>query len=406
MRIKPFQALRPPAELAPRVASLPYDVVDTAEARKLSEGNPYSFFRVSRAEIALPDGTDLYSEAVYRKAAEVFREFQDQGVLAKDPGPALYLYRLIRQGHAQIGLITVCHVEDYERDLIKKHEKTRQAPEDDRTKHIFMTKSHSGPVFLLYRDNADIDALASAVAKTSPLYDLTAPDGIQHTIWRIADADAWVRAFGKIPQAYIADGHHRAAAAARVARERKAANSRHTGNEEYNWFQAVLFPASQLRILPYNRCVKDLNGLSGERFLELVGARFVIREQVAPLPKQPANISMYFRNRWVGLSWTLGPVANPVEALDVSVLQDRLLGPVLGIDDPRSNPRIEFVGGVRGTGELEKRVQSGRAAVAFSMYPTTVDQLMAISDAGEIMPPKSTWFEPKLRDGLIIHTLD
>jgi len=406
MRIKPFQALKPPVELAAKVASLPYDVVDTAEARQLSEGNPFSFFHVSRAEIALPDGTDLYSEAVYKKAAEVFQEFQRTGVLVKDLEPALYLYRLVRQGHAQIGLITVCHVEDYERDLIKKHEKTRRAPEDDRTKHISMTNSHSGPVFLLYRDSADIDALASAVAEKAPLYDLTAADGVQHTIWRIADTGAWVRAFDKIPRVYIADGHHRAAAAARVARERKAANPRHMGSEEYNWFQAVLFPASQLQILPYNRCVKDLNGLSDELFQEAVSAQFTICEKAAPQPKQPENISMYFRNRWVGLSWTPGPVANPVAALDVSVLQDRLLGPVLGIDDPRSNPRIEFIGGIRGTGELEKQVQFGRAAVAFSMYPTTVDQLMAISDAGEIMPPKSTWFEPKLRDGLIIHTLD
>ena len=406
MRIKSFQALKPPVELASKVASLPYDVVDTAEARKLVEGNPYSFFHVSRAEIALPDGTDLHADAVYDKAAEVFLEFQRKGVLSKDPVAALYLYRLIREGRAQTGLIAVCHVDDYEKGAIKKHEKTRKAPEDDRTRHIASTNSHSGPVFLLYRDSAEIDALAAAVAKTAPLYDLTAPDGVQHTIWRIADAAPWVSAFGKIPVDYIADGHHRAAAAARVARERKAANPKHTGNEEYNWFQAVLFPASQLRILPYNRCVKDLNGLSDEQFMEAVRSKFTVSEKAAPSPKQPANVSMYFRGKWWGLGWTPERNANPVAVLDVSVLQDRLLKPVLGIDDPRTNSRIEFVGGIRGTGELEKRVQSGRAAVAFSMYPTTVDQLMAISDAGEVMPPKSTWFEPKLRDGLIIHLLD
>lgn len=406
MRIKAFQALKPPVKLALKVASLPYDVVDTAEARKLVEGNPYSFFHVSRAEIALPDGTDLHADAVYNKAAEVFREFQRKGVLLKDAEAAFYLYRLIREGRAQTGLIAVCHVGDYEENIIKKHEKTRKTPEDDRTRHIAATNSHSGPVFLLYRDSAEVDALAAAVVKTAPLYDLTAPDGVQHTIWRIANTAPWVSAFGKIPQAYIADGHHRAAAAARVARERKAANPKHNGHEEYNWFQAVLFPATQLRILPYNRCVKDLNGLSDEQFLEAVRSKFTICEKVTSQPKQPANISMYFRNRWVGLSWVPDPVKNPVTALDVSVLQDRLLGPVLGIDDPRSNPRIEFVGGIRGTGELEKHVQSGRAAVAFSMYPTTVDQLMAISDVGEVMPPKSTWFEPKLRDGLIIHLLD
>ena len=406
MRIKAFQALKPPVELASKVASLPYDVIDTAEARKLSEGNPYSFYRVSRAELALPDGTDLYSDAVYQKAGEVFREFQRNGTLVKDSEPALYLYRLIRQGHAQTGLITVCHVEDYERELIKKHEKTRKAPEDDRTRHITVTNSHSGPVFLLYRDSAEVDALAAAAVQTKPLYDLTAPDGVQHTIWRIADTAPWVAAFGNIPVTYIADGHHRAASAARVARERKAANPGHTGNEEYNWFQAVLFPASQLRILPYNRCVKDLNGLSEDQFMEAIRSTFTVCEKAAPAPKQPANISMYFQGKWWGLGWTPEKVSNPVAALDVSVLQDRLLKPVLGIDDPRTNSRIEFVGGIRGTGELEKRVKSGRAAVAFSMYPTTVEQLMAISDAGQVMPPKSTWFEPKLRDGLIIHLLD
>ncbi len=406
MRIKAFQALKPPVELASKVASLPYDVIDTAEARKLSEGNPHSFYRVSRAELALPDGTDLYSDAVYQKAGEVFREFRKNGTLVKDPEPALYLYRLIRRSHAQAGLITVCHVEDYERELIKKHEKTRKAPEDDRTRHITVTNSHSGPVFLLYRDTAEVDALAAAAMKRTPLYDLTAPDGVQHTIWRIANTAPWVAAFGKIPVTYIADGHHRAASAARVARERKAANPGHTGNEEYNWFQAVLFPATQLRILPYNRCVKDLNGLSEDRFMEAVRSAFTVCDKTVPAPKQPANISMYFQGKWWGLSWTPEKVMNPVAALDVSVLQDRLLNPVLGIDDPRTNSRIEFVGGIRGTDELEERVKSGRAAVAFSMYPTTVEQLMAISDAGQVMPPKSTWFEPKLRDGLIIHLLD
>ena len=406
MHIKSFQALKPPIELAEKVASLPYDVMDTMEARKLCEGNPYSFYRVSRAELALPDGTDLHSEAVYRKAGDVFREFQKNGTLVQDSEPALYLYRLIRLGHSQTGLITVCHVEDYDREVIKKHEKTRKAPEDDRTRHISVTNSHSGPVFLLYRDSRDIDALSAAVVKTAPLYDLTAPDGVQHTIWRMTDTAPWVKAFANIPQAYIADGHHRAAAAARVARERKAANPKHTGNEEYNWFQAVLFPASQLQILPYNRCVKDLNGLSDEQFMEAVRSKFIVSEQATPSPKQPANVSMYFRGKWWGLSWTPARNANPVAILDVSVLQDRLLKPVLGIDDPRTNSRIEFIGGIRGTDELEKRVQSRRAAVAFSMYPTRVDQLMAISDAGEVMPPKSTWFEPKLRDGLIIHLLD
>ncbi len=406
MRIKPFKAWRPPADLVSRVASLPYDVVDTHEARRLAEGNPSCFFHVSRAEIDLPDSTDVHSDMVYNKAAESFRHLQTSGSLKQDAEPALYIYRLIRNGQAQHGLVTVCHTGDYEDDVIRKHEKTRKVPEDDRTRHIAATNSHSGPVFLAYRDSAEVDRLVADTEKTSALYDFTASDGVQHTVWRVADPKAMVAAFQRIPLAYIADGHHRAAAAARVARERRAAKAGATGDEEFNWFLAVLFPAGQLRILPYNRCVKDLNGLTDEQFLAEVKKVFRVTESAEPSPTAPANVGMYFKGRWYGLSWNADPKADATARLDVSVLQDRLLAPVLGIDDPRKNPRVEFVGGIRGTGELEQRVKSGRAAVAFSMYPTTVDQLMAISDAGQTMPPKSTWFEPKLRDGLLIHTLD
>lgn len=406
MRIKPFAAWRPPVELAPKVASLPYDVVDAAEAKALAEGNPYSFFHVSRAEIDLPEGTSAQDERTYRKAAENFRAFRERGTLVQEGSPSFYLYRLTWKGRDQRGFVTVCHVQDYEENVIRKHEKTRQAPENDRTRHVNALNANSGPVFLAYRDRPEIDAAVAIIEKSPPLYDFTAADGIRHTVWRVGGTKALVEAFAKVPHAYIADGHHRAAAAARVARERRTANPSHTGGEEYNWFLAVLFPAGQLRILPYNRCVKDLNGLSKEQFLEAVRARFAVSDAAAPQPAKVGQASMYLDGRWYGLGWTPEKTANPADALDVSVLQDRLLNPVLGIDDPRNNPRIEFVGGIRGTEELEKRVKSGRAAVAFSMYPATLDQLMAISDAGQCMPPKSTWFEPKLRSGLLVHTLD
>jgi uncharacterized protein (DUF1015 family) len=406
MRVRAFQAWRPPADLVSKVASLPYDVVDTAEARALSAGNPSSFFHVSRAEIDLPDGTDPQAAAVYAKAADNFAAFQKQGILAKDPAPGLYLYRLIRGEHAQRGIVGVCHVEDYENNVIRKHEKTRKIPEDDRTRHVTATNAHSGPVFLAYRDQPQISSRVTQIEQLPPLYDFVAPDKVRHTVWKIDPADALVIAFDRVPAAYIADGHHRAAAAARVARERRAANALHTGHEEYNWFLAVLFPASELQILPYNRCVKDLNGQSETSFLDVAAKSFEVAPAAASGPVAPGQISMYLGGKWLGLSWEPDPGADPVAALDVSVLQDRLLSPILGIDDPRNNPRIEFVGGIRGTNELKNRVNSGRAAVAFSMHPTTVEQLMAISDAGQTMPPKSTWFEPKLRDGLLVHTLD
>lgn len=406
MRIKPFTAWRPPPELAPKVASLPYDVVDTAEAKALSEGNPHSFFHVSRAEIDLPEGTSPQDDRTYRKAAENFNAFRGKGILVKEDAPCFYLYRLIWKGREQRGIVTVCHVQDYEDNVIRKHEKTRKVPEDDRTRHIHALNANSGPVFLAYRDRAEIDAGVAAVEQSPPIYDFTAVDGIRHTVWRIGGTKALVEAFARVPHAYIADGHHRAAAAARVARERRAANPSHTGEEEYNWFLAVLFPAGQLQILPYNRCVKDLNGLSKDQFLDAVRGQFSMSDAAAPRPPKSGQVSMYLAGRWLGLTWSPVKSANPVDALDVSVLQDRLLGPVLGIDDPRNNPRIEFVGGIRGTEELEKRVKSGRATVAFSMYPATLNQLMSISDAGQCMPPKSTWFEPKLRSGLLVHTLD
>ncbi|MFH0879400.1 MAG: DUF1015 family protein, partial [Lentisphaerota bacterium] len=263
-----------------------------------------------------------------------------------------------------------------------------------------------GPVFLAYRDQAAVDRIANETMKSAPLYDFTAPDGIKNTIWRVQNPDQLTALFAKIPKAYIADGHHRAASGSRVAHDRRAANPAHTGAEEYNWFMAVLFPAKQLQILPYNRCVVDLNGMSPDLFLEKLRILFQVTVDANPKPSQPRNVSMYLGGRWYGLNWPAPLAADPVSSLDVSVLQDRVLHPLLGIDDPRTSKRIEFVGGIRGTQELEKRVKSGRSAVAFSMFPTTVDQLMAIADAGQIMPPKSTWFEPKLKSGLLVHSLD
>lgn len=403
MRIRAFKGLVPVPKFAPEVACVPYDVVDAAESAALAAGKPASLLHVDRAEIDLPAGTDPYSAAVYNKANENFLKLQKDGVLVRETEPCLYLYQQTMGTHVQRGLVTVCNVEDYDAELIKKHEKTRKDKEDDRTRLIDTLSADTGPVFLTYRDNAEINALVAALVKTAPQHDFTAPDGIRHTAWRIPGGEAWVKAFGSVPVSYIADGHHRAASAARVARLRRERNPKHTGQEDYNWFLCVLFPAAELKILPYNRIVFDLNGNTPEQFLAKVKATFGLIETVSPTPNQGSCVSMYFAGKWYGLKCPIDPNADPVSRLDVSVLQEKLLAPVLGIDDPRTSKRIDFVGGIRGTAELVKRVDAN-GGVAFSMYPTTVPQLMDIADAGQIMPPKSTWFEPKLRSGLFIHT--
>ncbi|MDR3406021.1 MAG: DUF1015 family protein [Chthoniobacter sp.] len=404
LRIKAFQGLRPAPQLVAEVACVPYDVVDREESAALAMGHPQSLLHVDRAEIDLPPETDPYSEAVYAKARENFIGLQDEGALIRETEPCVYLYQQRMGRHVQVGVATVCHIEDYEQDIIKKHEKTRRDKEDDRTRLIGTISADTGPVFLTYRDSAAIDALVANVQKEAPLYDFTAPDGVQHTVWRVAGAQAFVDAFGQVPVSYVADGHHRTASAARVGRERREANPAHTGKEEYNWFLAVLFPASQLQILPYNRAVKDLNGHSKEAFLEAVGRAFTVLPNGSPTPKRPGEVRMYLDGAWYDLAWQPAVNADPISQLDVTGLQDRLLAPLLGIDDPRTSKRVDFIGGIRGTDELVKLVDSGKAAVAFSMFPTTVEQLMAIADANQIMPPKSTWFEPKLRSGLFIHT--
>jgi len=405
LRIRPFSGLRPAPGLAPQVACVPYDVVDRAESAALAAGNPLSLLHVDRAEIDLPAETDPYSDAVYAKALENFTRLQTEGALIRETGRVVYLYQQIMGGHTQTGVAAVCHIDDYEANLIKKHEKTRKDKEDDRTRLIGTLSADTGPVFLTYRDEAEIDRLVNEAKRATPLYDFTAPDGIQHTVWRVDHAGALVEAFGRVACSYVADGHHRTASAVRVGKERRAANPNHNGSEEYNWFLAVLFPASQLAILPYNRCVLDLNGHTEASLLAaLTGAGFQVEDAGEATPPGPGEVRMYLGKKWRRVAWTPDPAADPIARLDVTVLQERVLAPLLGIDDPRTSKRVEFIGGIRGTGELENRVNDGRAAIAFSMYPTTVNQLMDIADAGAIMPPKSTWFEPKLRSGLFIHT--
>ncbi|MBI5692714.1 MAG: DUF1015 domain-containing protein [Verrucomicrobia bacterium] len=403
MRILPFQGLVPTPAAAPEVACVPYDVVNAAEAAALAAGRPHSLLHVDRAEIDLPPDTDPYSAVVYERARRSLAGLQAAGVLVRESEPCLYVYQQPMGEHVQRGLVACCHVEDYDAGLIKKHEKTRKDKEDDRTRLIDTLGADTGPVFLTYRDDAGVSALVGAKTREAPLHDFTAPDGIRHTVWRIAGGTEWVKAFAAVPATYIADGHHRAASAARVARLRRERNPRHTGREDYNWFLCVLFPASELKILPYNRIVADLNGLAPAAFLERVRAVFGLEEAAAPSPSAVGQVSMYLQGKWHGLRCPLDPKADPVARLDVSVLQDRLLAPVLGIDDPRTSKRIDFVGGIRGTGELVQRVDRD-GGVAFSLYPVTLAQLMDIADAGQIMPPKSTWFEPKLRSGLFIHT--
>ena len=407
--IHPFRALRPPAEKVRQVASVPYDVVNTEEARLLAEGNPLSFLHVSRPEIGLPEGTDIYSDAVYARAAENFRRLVAEAPLRHEAEPSLYIYRLTMGAHTQTGVACCASVDEYDNDLVRKHEKTRPDKENDRTRHVLELRAQTGPVFLTYRPDRRIDALVAAETTGEPLYDFTAEDGVRHTVWRAPAPDQLVRAFREVPLLYIADGHHRAASASRARAALRAENPNHTGDEEYNRFLAVVFPADQMQILPYHRVVKDLNGRSREEFLAEVGARFDITEGANPEgPGTPRHWHMYLDGRWYGLKLSGTGVradTDPVAALDVSLLQDNLLDPILGIKDVRTDKRIDFVGGIRGTPELQRLVDEGRAAVAFALYRTSIEDLLTVSDAGGIMPPKSTWFEPKLRDAILIHTI-
>ena len=397
MNIHPFAAVRPNVKDAASVASVPYDVVDTAEAKALAAGNPKSFLHVSRPEIDLPDGTDCSSPEAYAQARKALDALIADGTLVRDSEPRFYAYRQVMGSHSQTGIVATFDTKDYLAGVLKQHEKTRKDKEDDRTRHIETLAAHTGPAFLTYRDDPAIDAIVADACRRDPLYDFTAPDGIGHTVWEIASAsactaDELVELFARIPVAYIADGHHRSAAAARYAKEHDFAG-------ESRWFLAVIFPASQLRILAYNRLVKDLNGLSDYEFMSRLTENFTLGAGGS------RHCRMYFKGEWQDLSWNVPAGTDVVGSLDVSYLQDRLLAPVLGIGDPRTDPRISFMGGIRGDAELAAKVDSGENAVAFAMNPVTVDEMMAIADAGAIMPPKSTWFEPKLRSGLFVHAV-
>jgi uncharacterized protein (DUF1015 family) len=405
--IRPFRALRPTAERAKQVASVPYDVVNTQEARTLVADNPLSFLHVSRPEIDLADGTDVYGDPVYRKALGNFENLKKICPLETEEIPSIYLYRLIMDEEEQIGVVACCAVDEYDKDVIRKHERTRRDKEDDRTRHILVLRAQTGPVFLTYRARREIDTMVMETMLANAVYDFLADDGIQHTIWRVPDPVRFVHAFRDVPLLYIADGHHRAASASRARAELAEQSFGHTGDEEYNFFLAVIFPHDQVRILPYNRVVRDLNSLSKEAFLASLRRSFVVSEDGHPVPGERGTWSMYLDHRWYELSLPANAPGTEgiVASLDVSILQDRLLDPILGIKDVRTDKRIDFVGGMRGTGKLEQLVDEGMAAVAFALYPTTIEDLLRVSDASEIMPPKSTWFEPKLRDGLLIHTI-
>ena len=408
MRLNPFRAIRPEPALASRVASPPYDVVSRSEAAALARDNPLSFLHVGRAEIDLPETVDAHDPRVYRQARRALDRLVAEGALRHDTRPALYLYREIMAGRAQTGVVGGVHVDDYEADVIRKHETTRPDKEDDRTRHLLALEAHAEPVLLLYRGRPEIDRLVAAAMAAAPLYDFATADGVTHTVWRLDDPAPYQRAFEGVAHAYVADGHHRSAGAWRAARELRGRNAVHSGAAEYNWFPAVLVPADQLRILAYNRVVTDLAGRAPADVLAELGrvGRLAVTDD--PVPPRPATFCLYLGGRWHRFELAEDSIdrADPIRALDVSLLQERVLGPVLGITDQRTDKRIDFVGGIRGTDALAARVDSGEAALAISLHPTTVEQLMAASDAGHIMPPKSTWFEPKLLSGLFVHSFE
>ena len=409
--IRPFKAFRPRPHYAAEVAAKPYDVLNSEEAREEVKGHPLSFLHVGKPEVDLEPSIDLHAQRVYEKGRDNLQKLIRDGVLKEDAAPSLYVYAQTMNGRTQYGLVGCASVEEYWNNIIKKHEHTRKDKEEDRCNHVRVTNSHSGPIFLTYRDDAEIDQIVARIVKETPDNDLVAADGIRHQSWIINDAETIEQIVGRfeaIPFLYVADGHHRSAAASIVGRERKNANPHHTGNEEYNFFLAVYFPASHLYIMDYNRVVKDLCGKSKEEFLSAVEKDFAVVEAAGQVhPAKKGDFGMYLDGKWYTLTArpALQAETDPVLRLDVSLLQNYLLDPVLGIKDPRTEKRIDFVGGMRGLGELERRVNNGEMAVAFSLYPTSIGELMAIADDGKIMPPKSTWFEPKLRDGLFVHFL-
>lgn len=426
MIVKPFAAVRPTASVADQVAALPYDVYDRAEAAAAVDGEPLSFLNIDRPETQFPADADMYAPEVYAKARELFDARRADGTFVTEPAPCFYLYELTMNERSQTGVVACCAIDDYLENVIKKHENTLEKKELDRIRHIDALDAQTGPIFLTYRDSDAIDILVAAVKKTAPLYDFAGEDGVTHRVWRMAAASeetacsqayaGLVAAFAKVPCAYIADGHHRAASAVKVGLARREANPGYDGTEEFNYFMSVLFPASQLSILAYNRVVRDLNGLTKDEFLNALagenGPFEIIHKQESQLePIDKGAVGMYLDREWYGLG--VKPEfesSDPVEGLDVSILQEKVLAPILGVGDPRTDGRIEFVGGIRGLRELERKVNRIDArgdgpAVAFAMFPTSIDELLNVADAGRLMPPKSTWFEPKLRSGLFAHLI-
>ena len=411
--IKPFKGIRPPKAMVEEVASRPYDVLNSAEARAEAGDNEKSLYHIIKPEINFPEGTDEHDPCVYESAAEHFQKFQDKGWLVQDEKENYYVYAQTMNGKTQYGLVVGAYVPDYMNGVIKKHELTRRDKEEDRMKHVRVNNANIEPVFFAYPDNAELDAIVAKYTAGTPEYDFIAPgDGFSHTVWIIdqqEDIDAITKAFAAMPALYIADGHHRSAAAALVGAEKAQQNPNHKGDEEYNYFMAVCFPANQLTIIDYNRVVKDLNGLTPEEFLAAVNKNFIIEEKGAEIYKPEAlhNFSLYLEDKWYSLTAKEGTYDDndPIGVLDVTISSNLILDEVLGIKDLRSDKRIDFVGGIRGLGELKKRVDSGEMKVALALYPVSMKQLMDIADTGNIMPPKTTWFEPKLRSGLIIHKL-
>lgn len=398
--IKPFKAWRPEPELLEEIACVPYDVINTEEAFMLAEGKPKSFLHVIRPEIDLPAGTDEHADAVYEKGAENLKKFCDNGTLVQEKEAALYVYRLIWKGRSQTGLFTCVSVEDYDSNLILKHELTRPDKEDDRTKHIITQQAHAEPVMLTYKGTAEIDGMVAEIMTSTPLYDFTASDGVQHTIWKTPQPNLFVDAFKEVQALYVADGHHRCKSASRAVEEMKKRNSGHTGNEEYNFFPAVVFPMDQMEILPYNRVIHSVDPSVFER----LKSELNLVETENPIPDSKGICCAYYGGTWYQFQLPVVDSPDAVQVLDAARLQDHVLEAYLGISNPRTDKNISFIGGIRGTKELERLVDSGKAQLGFSMHPTSIQELMDVSDAGQLMPPKCTWFEPKLRSGLLVHT--
>ncbi|MFU8859861.1 MAG: DUF1015 domain-containing protein [Cyclonatronaceae bacterium] len=400
IHIHPFKAWRPDPKKVKQVACVPYDVIDTDEARELAKGNPDSFLHVIRPEIDLPEGSDLYADETYHKGAENLDAFKERGLLVQEQAPSLYIYQLKWHNRTQTGLFSCVSVGDYDNDLIVKHELTRPDKEDDRTRHILTQQAHAEPVMLTFRDSAGISELMHTITGASPLYQFTAGDGVEHLVWRVADTTAFTGAFRNIEKLYVADGHHRCKSASRAVEAMKKENPDHTGSEEYNFFPAVIFPMDQMHIMPYNRVIYKASDSTVHRMLRELKAK----DDAPPVPSRKGHVSVYYEGGWHDIQLPEPQERTPATTLDVARLQTGILEPYFSITNPRTDKNIAFVGGIRGTDALKKAVDTGRASLAFSMHPTSIEELVDVSDAGLLMPPKSTWFEPKLRSGIVIHT--